>query len=347
VRPLPRAVLLLLVAGAAFLATSSAIRRLVPWPGGFDIREKLDAYARVRDDVDVLYFGSSYVYRSFVPAVVDRELAARDVDVTSFNFGIGGMDAFETDHLMREVLADAPPGLSWVFYEPRPWFGRIADSPNAFTERSVRWHTWRATREALRSVWIAVDPPARKLDDAWTHLRLFARRVGNYGLGRTTVTHLLGLEAPSDLVDVFVRDRGYLPLDDLTEERFVLRRKALLADPADYQADVATMDARNQSRVDLARVNVEAFVDQEDAIRAAGAHPVAVLPPGLLASPVVTELRRAEVLEDVVPLNSPRRYPELYRLDRRYDRNHLNRQGAVEFSRLFAELVADRMREGD
>ncbi len=346
-RRAPRAVLLLLVAGTTFLATSAGIRRLVPWPGGFDIREKLDAYERVRDEVDVLYFGSSYVYRSFVPAVIDRELAARNVAATSFNFGIGGMDAFETDHLMREVLADAPPGLRWVFYEPRPWFGRIADSPNAFTERSVRWHTWRATRQALRSVWLAADTPRRKLDDAWTHLRLFARRLGNYGLGRTTVTHLAGLDEPSELVDVFVRDRGYLPLDDLTEDRFVLRRKALLADPEGYKADVATMDRRNAAKVDLARVNVEAFVDQEDAIRAAGARPVAVLPPGLLASPVVTALRRADVLEDVVPMNSPRRYPELYRLDRRYDRNHLNRPGALHFSRLFAELVADRMREDD
>jgi hypothetical protein len=39
-----------------------------------------------------------------------------------------------------------------------------------------------------------------------------------------------------------------------------------------------------------------------------------------------------------MPFNDPIRYPRLYRYDRRFD-GHLNRQGAMEFSRLFADEV--------
>lgn len=345
-----RSCLLVLVAGAAFALVSSAIRPAVPWPGGFEIREKLAAFEQVKDECDVLYFGSSYVYRSFRPEVIDAELAEAGLDVTSFNFGIGGMDAFETDHLMREVLAMEPARLRWVFIEPRPWFGGIAQSPNAFTERSVRWHTARATRQALRSVWIKPAPLSAKADDAWVHLRLFARRLGNYGLGRTLVSHWLGLEEPAEAaleMEDFVEERGYIALDDIDSQVFRQRRRALLAKPDEYAAQVANLDKRNAGRVDMTTVNVEAFRSQLEAMRAAGAVPIAVLPPGLLASPVVNSLWKAGELPEVLFFNSPMEHPELFDIDMRFDRNHLNRPGAVLFSKLFAQTVAERLAEGD
>jgi len=264
-----RSCLLVLVAGCAFALVSTAIRRAVPWPTGFEIREKLEAFEELKNECDVLYFGSSYVYRSFRPEVIDAELATRGVDVTSFNFGIGGMDAFETDHLMREVLAMQPARLRWVFSEPRPYFGDISTSPNAFTERSLRWHTARATWQALRSVWLSTDPSQQKFDDTWVHLRLFARRLGNYGLGRTLASDWLDLDEPYEHAETFVAARGYLPLDGLDLPTFRQRRRALLSNPEEYAAQVAALDKNNTRKVDVSTVNVEAFRSQADAVRAA------------------------------------------------------------------------------
>ena len=39
-------------------------------------------------------------------------------------------------------------------------------------------------------------------------------------------------------------------------------------------------------------------------------------------------------------MNSPTRYAELYRPNRRFDGLHLNRRGALEFSRAFAARFA-------
>jgi hypothetical protein len=346
-RRVTRPFVLLLVAGAAFGLVSSVIRPLVPWPAGFDIREKLEAFEQVKDECDALYFGSSYVYRSFRPEVIDARLAERGLDITSFNFGIGGMDAFETDHLIREVLAMEPARLRWVFSEPRPYFGSIADSPNAFTERSLRWHTARATWQALRSVWLDRAPAERKLEDTWVHLRLYARRLGNYGLGRTLVAGWLDLEDPSEYAEAFVEQRGYLPLEELDFPRFRQRRRALLDKPDEYAAQVASLDTRNTRQVGLESVNVDAFRSQLEVVRAAGAVPIAVLPPGLLASPVVFTLWKDGEIPDILFLNSPSQHPELFEMDMRFDRNHLNRGGAVLFSELFADAIAERLVEGD
>jgi hypothetical protein len=46
-------------------------------------------------------------------------------------------------------------------------------------------------------------------------------------------------------------------------------------------------------------------------------------------------------LEHSFTFNHPTQFPDLYRRDRYFDRGHLNRRGAGEFSRLLAERFDD------
>ncbi len=341
-----RPLLLLLVTGGALAAVSAMIRPAVPWPAGFEIRQKLEAFEEVKDECELLYFGSSYVYRSFRPDVIDEELARQGFNIRSFNLGVGGMDAFETDHLLREVLAMQPASLRWVVIEPRPFTGRIATMPNAFTERSVRWHTLHGTREALRSVWLAHQHPIDKLADAWVHLRLFARRFGNFGLGATLLSSALGVDDEPELKQLFVEDQGYLALDGLDVASFKQRRRALLKNTDRYWEDVNSLPKRNTAAVDLAAVNVSAFASQAAVVRSVGAEQLAVAPPGLLASPIVFALWKSRQIMDVMWFNIPKQFPDLYDVAHRFDSNHLNREGAEIFSRLFAETVSARLSLG-
>jgi hypothetical protein len=76
-------------------------------------------------------------------------------------------------------------------------------------------------------------------------------------------------------------------------------------------------------------------------VRAAGAEPVYVLPPGGQARAYALALADAAHLPHLIDLSSPAEHPELYRPEHRFDANHLDRDAARAFSSLFAARFAE------
>ena len=74
---------------------------------------------------------------------------------------------------------------------------------------------------------------------------------------------------------------------------------------------------------------------------ASGAEPVYVLPPASQARSKVYSLRDAGYLPQVLDFSSPAQYPDLFAVEGRFDANHLRRESAERFSRLFAERFAE------
>ena len=322
---------------------STAVRRVVPWPDGFAIREKLEALRRQADEVDLLFVGSSIVHHGVRPAVLDPALAEAGLDVRSFNLGVGGMSAFEADHLLDEVLSWELPELDWVCVELRPFHGRIQGA-NAFTERQLRWHDPARTAAAMAVVLGDDRPLEARLTDAWTHLRLGARWLTNYGLGRTIVEAAVGPSHDAELADRLEASRGYLALEELAPDDpdVAARRQALLDDPQAFARGVASQDARNRSPVSPAAKDLAVLRDQQARIRAAGAEPLLFVPPSLMASPLAQWMAEEDE-PDLYLFNSPRRFPALFQLEHHWDRNHLNLAGASLFSRDLAAALAPRL----
>jgi len=79
-------------------------------------------------------------------------------------------------------------------------------------------------------------------------------------------------------------------------------------------------------------------------VRASGCEPVFFVPPGTRPSPELPALFEEAGLAPLFAFNQPQRYPQLYRADFYFDASHLNREGAEEFSRVFARLLAPRLR---
>ncbi len=71
----------------------------------FQARAAIPAIAAEDNDL-VLVFGSSMVQAGFSPREFDRDLADMGIDVTSFNFGFGGLNPLFQDYLSRRIAED-------------------------------------------------------------------------------------------------------------------------------------------------------------------------------------------------------------------------------------------------
>ncbi len=345
-RPL-RSVLLTALSCGAFLATARGLTAILPGPPDWAVTPKLSHLAEHGDDYDVLFLGSSLSFRHVIPDVVDARLAERGVDLRSFNLGGKATTGYELDHVLREALELTGPRLRYVVVEPSVWRFKML-GPNRKTTRSRNWHTMRQTARAIDSVLESDESLSKRVELVAGHLQVAAWRVANFGEGRRLVAHLVGLPPEQSITPEHIElHRGFQALEELAPELTRERRRELLDDKQGYQKKVRAIERQNAREQAVSSVNYDGLEEQVALIRAAGAEPIYMLPPGDLATPYAFRLHREGYLPHLISFNHPEQYPQLYQLNRRFDPNHLNQRGAEEFSILLADALADLIESGE
>ena len=338
---------LVVIAGLACAATVAALRAWTPAPTEYGLRAKLTHFKEHRDEVDLVYLGSSRVFRSFVPEVIDAELEARGHEIRSLNLGIPGMGDFEVDWMLREVLNADPERLRFVVLEPGLFDPRIFSTANHHSPRSLGWHATRGTRAVLEATALADLEEAERRRLSRDHIEAWLRHSLNLGQGRRILSLLLRGDADADEhglhPQVLARGHGYLALEEHETEEVLSRRAHFLGDPEGHALRAARIEPARLQRPSLDRYPLGVLLDQIEAIRSAGAEPIFVLPPSSSGRSIVLSLADAGHLPVLLDFNSPAKHPELFRSDARFDRNHLTAAAAVEFSRLFAARLADEL----
>lgn len=234
---------------AGFSAVAAGVRTLVPWPEEYGLRAKYEFFAEHRDEFDVVYVGSSRVFRAFDPLVFDAELAASGVEARSFNFGVGGMRGFEQDFVLRRLLELEPARLEWVLLEGGEWDPEFDYSFNAFSWRSVFWHSPGETLAVLATLWKGGGPPLHRLELARQHLLLALHRFSSYGQGREVLKDLLG-ETAADRRrrslphEVLARGRGFELAEEQAEASGVTKEK-IWTDPDFYRHRIEVLATRS------------------------------------------------------------------------------------------------------
>jgi len=326
---------------AGFLLVAGAIRSLVPWPSEMRIGSRVEHLRENPGVYDTLFFGSSHVFRTFDPQVIDAELAARGHSIRSFNMGTPGMSVFEMDDLIRRVLEHS--SYRWIVFEysfyPFEHPDRITSPLNYWNDRVVFWHTPRQTCDVLRSIADAKMALGHKLELSWAHTLHGLWRFGSVGQGERIVASMI--PSPPIAPGYYERTRGYQSLEKGAGASGRKDRELFLETPGPYLELVASIDSLNRVPIDPDQIDIEPLRSLQQAIRNSGARPVVAIPAIPNASPTLYSLEPTGEIETLIALNSPKRFPDLYRIDRRYDGLHLNEQGAREFSRAFARLFAD------
>ena len=334
---------------AAFAATSLALHRVAPWPRMNELSEKLAYFSRHKDEFDVLFIGSSRVYRGVVPRAFDATLRARGIASTSLNLGIDGMNVPESSCFLERILEQKPARLKWVFVELTP-FHLDMDDNRRVTARNVYWHDWTRTKWIVGELWNNARISGREyrwapkplraglndLDVGAMHASLFLRNVCNVGRGLDFVeTTRASADADVANVEAFCGPPhfGFLGTD---------RMEPMTGDELKgYQKKLAELRARKPDAGDNGwglRVVAE---HASRLIRAAGAEPVFVITSAVSGSPGDWPGQPKDA--PVFAYHDPDRDEKLYRADRRANSGHLNTTGAIEFSELLASDFAKHL----
>jgi hypothetical protein len=370
-----RVLSLLLLAGLGFSLVAAALRPLVPWPEDYGLASKMRWWDEHADEYDLVFVGSSRVFRAFDPRVFEVELARAGVPLRAFNFGVGGVQEFEMDGILRALLARRPSRLGWVLYEGGPMDPRFALRDNVESARVVHWHTPGRTRDVLHSIahWpfapedereLLQDLPriARvwatlgereslwRLDLARRHVQVLGWNLTNYGQGRAILGRLLAEDLTNARRAMFTpeelaRGQGYIAFEENADESDERRAARLRDDPQGYAETVRTVAAGNDDFPPLETLNLPALAAQHELVRAAGAKLVFVVPPDRSPRPDRRALEQAGLLGNLLDFNQPEHWPELFALESRYDPGHLSRAGAVAFSSALAREFAARMQD--
>jgi hypothetical protein len=340
--------MLLLLAAVSFAVLSSAIRPAVPWPSDAGVAARMAYFTEQKDDFDVLFAGSSNIQRGIIPEAFDRRMSERGHPVRSVNLAAAGMHCFETDFVLREALALEPAKLRFVFQELL--YSNMGEliGRNAFTDRVVFWHTPARTLDVLETLRRWPASTRERLRLASLHLQHSAWRFANLGQGGRLVRARLG-EANHDptLCDRIAETAGLdwlgrPPIASETRARLDFRKRR-----AEWEMRVETIEHSNAATGSVDRFDLGTHADRIARLRSHGVEPIFVVAPLREGTPMFYRLDEAGELGRVFAYNQPARYPELYEWKHRFDWTHLNREGAVRWSRLLADDLADWIERSD
>ncbi|MBC6477193.1 MAG: hypothetical protein GDA56_04790 [Hormoscilla sp. GM7CHS1pb] len=328
------------------------VNLIAPYPDIPDnlglISLKLDYFAKHKDEYNAIFLGPSTTYRGIVPNVFDRLMAEQNREIKSFNFGIDGAIAAETDFYLKKIIALKPAKLKWLFieYPERTLEPYIND--NANSARGMYWHTLPQTLLDFRLI---IELQQNLIDKFFAGYATFKsclfRSLWMGRLANFFKVKILGLELFSDEMPDYSRlaqESGYYAQDWQALDKHKSWHQFFLDNlKDDYYQDVEQLRQSNISPIKPYSLKVLKEMCQY--ISAHGIKPI------LFISPIVQE-RGATAINlykqsDVLPLfafNDPEAFPNLYQLDRRFDFLHLNHQGATEFTTSLAEEFAQYLK---
>ena len=332
-----------------FLATSVMLHWLlvpdeIPYDRDSTIAAKQYWYSQVAPEVDLIFVGTSRVYRGVDPAMFDAMAAARGVPLRSLNLAVPRLQGFELESALDRFLEHADERLKWVVIDPGSFTGMIFENNHA-TTREVAWHTPVMTARALARL-TREDMPAPEIAQfAREHLEAALLRyawVGGYSqrlLGNT------GPPPPAFLLEHMGADlNGYLALDSYGPEHanaalYASRHDLFVAGLDAYQQRLSDLvDARQRPTPRLGDDERRFLSKLVERIESAGAQPIFFVAAGEDDDQLYLRAAFEEgVIDSFLDYGDPERYPEIFEPASRFDESHLSRRGGLRLTELLAD----------
>jgi len=335
----------------AFYGARTFVAAQWPWQPGGSMADKLAAYEESAADYNTIAVGSSRVFRQVDPTTFDARMAELGYGTGTFNLGVAGMTAIETRDYLRRIMAVAPDGLEFVIIAPETLEARLRDG-NVDAIRTVAWHDTTNTRIALRTVWSSDDALSDKADYAYNHLAAYVTNLS--GTGQFLAEVALRPD-PASVQSVGLRGDGWLSLDDFEAvgsnavKRNLANRQRRLEQaigpdgfPRVVERLTTAAAGADGQLPSLGELEADYLADLVSIVRAAGAEPIFLVPPG--GDDYSSGWLRRAATDGVIPVlldfGDPRLYPDLFTYDAWFDQNHLDKEASIRFSGYLADEIA-------
>ncbi len=299
--------------------TAVFLSRILPPVSIPQFSEKIAWFAAHKDDYDAVFIGSSQFYHGINPRQFDRD-AARGT--RSFNFGLHGLWPAESFFVLRQILAQHPRRLRWVFIDWMDIDPRI--DREGTTRRMMYWHDTRHTAMTLRRIAETPDSWGEKARLGGAHLWLWMRCLAHHGQAVEWFEGKLRKNNYGRVARIphWAKEDGWG-----AGAAHGIEGDALV----DYSAQLDAMRTAGP-RPPMGATFENAVRDIAAEVRAAGASPILIASP----APDVRHRFAPPAGIDAWIFNDPQRTPELFEPGLRFDSYHLNPHGAELFTRLLA-----------
>jgi hypothetical protein len=304
------------------------------------VSEKLAFLSEHPDDYDILFVGSSRVYRQISPATFDRVLGEAGYPLRSFNLGIGAAKVPEVAFLLKRLANEQTIRPRYIFIDPDGLLATIAEV-NTNRQREIYWHERPETALAIRSL----DDEDRFDRANYVHRHARAHIFNILGYGRLRGFLAGALDTATENRRILGKQGdGFLPYTARSADRFELeRREFFLANLERYHRGVAGWERRQARRNQLRPQHIALFEQLKRNIERTRAEPIFILSPVVQSRGEAREAHLRGVLPVLLAFDDPNLYPQLFEVDHRFDLTHLNRRGAVLYSELLAQRFADHL----
>ena len=335
-----------LLLGLGLIAGSAAIRDQTPTPHIRHVSTKMAHVEENPDSYDILFVGSSRVFRQISPKIFDDQLRSHSIHLRSFNFGIPAAKSGEVWHLLKRLENLGTIRPRYVFVEPDGLLIQI-NKENATTEREIYWHGPRETVMAIRSLQDLALGPRIRMSALHTSAFLFDRfSVGRLRLLGSQSRHSDGYRN-QNVEDLGPDGDGFVPYVKAPGQTEFVRRQDFLDHLPRYHRMVARQ-ARNKPEGDsLTAYHAAMLTRLKTAIEALGAEPVFILSPVTRPRWEVHHAHSEGLLPNLFAFDDASGSPGLYLVRNRFDFEHLNTDGSTIYSRLLADRFALFFNESD
>lgn len=305
---------------------------------------KLAQFAEADPPYDVIFCGSSRVYRHIHPATFDSVMSANGNVTRSYNFGYTGTTPLELPHQLGQILNTDQAGVvEWVFVSLEGLETRL-ENMNLRSDRVARYHDGGTFARYARLLFANENvTPSDRWNALYDRVPPFFIHYTGHGRGGTWFRRWAEAENVKAAKTWWQHEDGFLSLDSAfvyaegaAKKRLVKRRDKLrnvLAGGDSEAPEAAKLDLSYQQPV-----LEELIADISAVVRSYGAR-VVFLERTMDAEAAhdLLSARQCGVLEHLISLDDAGLYPELHSKHFQFDEGHYGAEGAEFFTRYLAE----------
>lgn len=302
-------------------------------------RGALEHLQKYGDDYDVIIVGSSLVRINFVPPAFDARMKEHGYAIHSFNFSQTGLMGSEMDYYIEKILQLDLPNLKWllldVTLDQRP---RLKEA-NFYKLRVIRWHNWTRYLQVQQAIMQKNEPMIERLEEVSVHAQHLLLNLSNVGEGMFALRQdaWWGERPEAKKRYYFHIGSGFRKRQQKKAIRYRMNRRKK------HEKAVEKL-VRKRREKKLKRRDLQLSVRWRDMIESRGYRPVFIVGPVLSDATIGSNVPGGEPL-DVIDLNDPDAFAELYQVTGRYDPSHMTYDGAVLYTQTLADELAARFGE--